>query len=441
RRRQLSEILVQRQQEVEVWTEQIGSLESESDNQKARAAQIAETLVVAQQQVESIRKELTDVEREIGGVENSQEGIRTDAEKAQSDFSRCEVALAQNKSRAQFIEEDVQREFQIRVGQYDWRALLWRSEDDPPDLKELDLDDDEDDAAPAAAAPVAAVVEPAPTVEGEAPAAEIAAAPKRRKKKGPKPDPTEEDLVELEKSAAWDSIKAELDALRQRLGGMGAVNTGAIEEYAELKQRYDFLKGQSDDLNTAKADLVTTIDEINRTSMEQFQITFDQIKKNFIYTFQTLFGGGIANLELIVTDDILESGIEITAQPPGTKLKGITLLSGGQKTLTAVALLFALYMVKPSPFCLLDELDAPLDESNIGRFTNLLGKFVDNSQFIIITHNKRTVSAAQAIYGVTMEERGVSKTVSMKFNQHKDDIEKTENIAESVRGAKSTLTA
>jgi chromosome segregation protein len=444
RRAQLSQILVQRQQEIEVWSEQIASLESESDNQKARASQIAETLVVAQQQVETIRNELSDVEREIGGVENSQEGIRTDAEKAQSDFSRCEVALAQNKSRAQFIEEDVQREFQIRVGQYDWRALLWRSEDDPPDLKELDLDDDEDDAAPAAPAPVAAVVEPAPSVEGETvetPAVEAAAAPKRRKKKGPKPDPTEEDLVELEKSAAWDSIKAELDALRQRLGGMGAVNTGAIEEYAELKQRYDFLKGQSDDLNTAKADLVTTIDEINRTSMEQFQITFDQIKKNFIYTFQTLFGGGIANLELIVTDDILESGIEITAQPPGTKLKGITLLSGGQKTLTAVALLFALYMVKPSPFCLLDELDAPLDESNIGRFTNLLGKFVDNSQFIIITHNKRTVSAAQAIYGVTMEERGVSKTVSMKFNQHKDDIEKTENIAESVRGAKSTLTA
>ncbi len=444
RRRQLSEILVQRQQEVEVWTEQIASLESESDNQKARAAQIAETLVVAQQQVESIRNELADVEREIGGVENSQEGIRTDAEKALADFSRCEVALAQNKSRAQFIEEDVQREFQIRVGQYDWRALLWRSEDDPPDLKELDLDDEEDDAPqPASLAPAA--VAPAPAVEGESTgqtAGEADAAPRRRKKKASRSDPTDADLVALETSADMDAVKVELDALRQRLSSMGAVNTGAIEEYAELKQRYDFLKGQSDDLNTAKADLVKTIDEINKTSMEQFQITFEQIKKNFIYTFQTLFGGGIANLELIVTDDILESGIEITAQPPGTKLKGITLLSGGQKTLTAVALLFALYMVKPSPFCLLDELDAPLDESNIGRFTNLLGKFVDNSQFIIITHNKRTVSAAQAIYGVTMEERGVSKTVSMKFNAHKGDIEAhSENIAESVRGAKSAVGA
>jgi chromosome segregation protein len=447
RRAQLSEILVQRQQEIEVWTEQISSLEAESDNQKARATQISETLIVAQQQVEQIRKELADVEREIGGVENSQEGIRTDAEKAQADFSRCEVALAQNKSRAQFIEEDVQREFQIRVGQYDWRALLWRSEDDPPDLKALDLDDDEDESEAAVQKPEPATPEPVasegvPAEDGTQPAEGAAAPVKRRKKKGPKPDPTEDDLAALEKSADWDAIKAEVDALRQRLAGMGAVNTGAIEEYAELKQRYDFLKGQSDDLNNAKADLIKTIDEINQTSMTQFQITFEQIKKNFIYTFQTLFGGGVANLELIMTDDILESGIEITAQPPGTKLKSITLLSGGQKTLTAVALLFALYMVKPSPFCLLDELDAPLDESNIGRFTNLLGKFVDNSQFIIITHNKRTVSAAQAIYGVTMEERGVSKTVSMKFNQNKGDIEThQENIAESVRGAKSTLGA
>ena len=448
RRAQLSEILVQRQQEIEVWTEQIDQLEQESASQRARGAQIAGTLVVAQQQVEQIRNELVEVEREIGGVENSQDGIRTDAEQAQSELNRCEVALAQNKSRAQFIEEDVQREFQIRVGQYDWRVLLWRSEDDPPDLKTLDLDDEEDDTeagaqkaeisnqhSEASSEPVVA------SAEGEAQSVVAEATPvKRRKKKGPKPDPTEEDLAALAASTKWDDIKAEIDALRQRLAGMGAVNLVAIEEYAELKQRYDFLKAQSDDLNNAKADLVKTIDEINATSMSQFQITFDQIRKNFVYTFQTLFGGGVANLELVMTDDILESGIEITAQPPGTKLKSITLLSGGQKTLTAVALLFALYMVKPSPFCLLDELDAPLDESNIGRFTDLLKKFVSESQFIIITHNKRTVSAAQAIYGVTMEERGVSKTVSMRFNStHGDGELQPENIAESVRGAKSTV--
>ena len=130
----------------------------------------------------------------------------------------------------------------------------------------------------------------------------------------------------------------------------------------------------------------------------------------------------------------MESGIEIVAQPPGTRLKGISLLSGGQKTLTAVALLFALYMVKPSPFCLLDELDAPLDESNIGRFTNLLKHFAKDSQFLIITHNKRTIAATNAVYGVTMEERGVSKIVSMRFNHERGETEAVvENVADAVR--------
>lgn len=441
RRAQIAEILIQRQQEIETWSDQTATLDQEADAQRARAAQIAETLVVAAQQVEATRTELFEVEKSINGVESSQDGIRTDAEKSASDLSRCEVELAQTRSRAEFIVEDVQREFQLPVGSYDWRGLLYRADEDPPDIKDLDLDDDEDAESGTGIPPVS--VEASRLDASEDPAAIDPAAPaKRRRKKGPKPDATEEDLTALAEAADWTAIKTEIDALRARLAGMGAVNTGAIEEYAELKQRYDFLKGQCDDLGTAKADLMQTIDDINRTSMEQFQITFDQIKKNFVYTFQTLFGGGIANLELVVADDILESGIEITAQPPGTKLKGITLLSGGQKTLTAVALLFALYMVKPSPFCLLDELDAPLDESNIGRFTNLLGKFVDNSQFIIITHNKRTVSAAQAIYGVTMEERGVSKTVSMRFNQARNEPEsQPENIAESVRGAKSRTQA
>ncbi|AHF92726.1 chromosome segregation protein SMC [Opitutaceae bacterium TAV5] len=473
RRSQLNEVHIQRQQEIETWTTQIDQLETEAEGQRARSAQIAETLVVAQQQVEQIRAELVEVERAIGSVESSQDGIRTDAEKSAADLNRCEIDLAQNQSRARFIEEDVQREFQIRVGTWDWRAMLYRHDDDPPDLQTLDLDEDDEDA-PATSnsesgSDSGAGVSPAdgeaagsggtgfqPVDGGEVAAApspsaataETAAVPappvRRRRKRGPKSDPTEIDLEKIADAhtgdaapAAWQAVKTEIDALRQRLAGMGAVNTGAIEEYAELKQRYDFLRTQSDDLTHAKADLLKTIDEINQTSMEQFQITFDQIKKNFIYTFQTLFGGGVANLELVVTDDILESGIEITAQPPGTKLKSITLLSGGQKTLTAVALLFALYMVKPSPFCLLDELDAPLDESNIGRFTDLLKKFIDSSQFIIITHNKRTVAAAHAIYGVTMEERGVSKTVSMKFSHLRGDIEpQPENIAEAVRGTR-----
>lgn len=434
---QLSELLVQRQQEIEVWTGQVSELDQESARQKARAGQLAETLVVAQQQVEQIRVELVAIEQSIGGVESGQFEIRNEADRAQAELNRCEIKLAENRQRASFIEEDVQREFQVRVGSYDWRALLWRSEDDPPDLKQLDLDEDEDEGS--APAPDGA----SGSSEGDASVATPAPAPvKRRRKKGPRPDPTDEDLKSLETTVDWTAVKTEIEGLRQRLSSMGAVNLVAIEEYSELKQRYDFLKTQNDDLTNSKASLLAMIDEINQTSQKQFSVTFEQIKKNFAYTFQTLFGGGVANLELIQTEDILESGIEITAQPPGTKLKSITLLSGGQKTLTAVALLFALYMVKPSPFCLLDELDAPLDESNIGRFTDLLKKFVNESQFIIITHNKRTVSAAQAIYGVTMEERGVSKTVSMRFNHLVGEPEANPvTIADAVRGSRANVDA
>ena len=422
RRQQLSELLVQRQTEIEAWSEQTGELERQAAEQRARAVQLDETFVVAQEQVEKVRVELTEVEREISGLESAQHAVRDEAESAHDELSAHEVKLAENRQRAQFLAEEVTREFQMPIASVDWKHQLWRSDDEPEGIKPLDLDEEDDDgeAAPVGSEPVAA---------------EESAPKRRRKKKEPKGEPTEDDLKALD-ATDWTAIKAEVDALRQRLNSMGAVNLVAIEEYAELKQRHDFLQNQVNDLTTAKGELIKAIDEINQTSQQQFQVTFEQIKKNFQYTFQTLFGGGRADIELVQAEDILESGIEIVAQPPGTKLKGITLLSGGQKTLTAVALLFALYMVKPSPFCLLDELDAPLDESNIGRFTDLLKKFVNESQFIIITHNKRTVSAASAIYGVTMEERGVSKTVSMRFNHERGEAEAhAPNIAESVRGA------
>ena len=434
RSQQLGELLVQRQQEIESWTDQVSELASESDGQRARSVQLGETLVIAQEQVEKIRVELVDVEREINGLESAQHSLRSDAEAAQSALAKHDIKLAGDRQRAQFIAEEVTREFQANIAQLDWRHFYWHADGEPEGMKLLDLDEEDEgeEVAPPAPAPDA-------TMAAEV---EVAEPTKRRRKpKGPKPDPTPEDLAGLE-NINWDEIKSEIDILRTRLNGLGAVNLVAIEEYAELKQRHDFLRTQTDDLTNAKAELIKAIDEINLTSQQQFALTFEQIKKNFEYTFHTLFGGGRAALELIATDDVLESGIEIVAQPPGTKLKSITLLSGGQKTLTAVALLFALYMVKPSPFCLLDELDAPLDESNIGRFTDLLKKFVGESQFIIITHNKRTVSAASAIYGVTMEERGVSKTVSMHFNNEHSIAEKpTANIAEAVSGARAGATA
>ena len=428
RRQQLSELLVQRQTEIESWSEQTGELEREAAQQRARGAQLAETFGIAQEQVEKVRVELVDTEREIHGLESAQHAVRDETEAAHELLSAHEVKLAENRQRALFLVEEVTREFQTEVAAIDWKHELWHADDEPEGLKPLDLDDEEEAEAGAALDGARAAASAPPT---DAPA------PKRRRKaKAAKTEPSADDLAALD-ATDWAATKAEIDALRQRLNSMGAVNLVAIEEYAELKQRHDFLEAQVNDLTTAKAQLIAAIDEINQTSLQQFQVTFEQIKKNFEYTFHTLFGGGRAHLELLQAEDIMESGIEIVAQPPGTKLKGITLLSGGQKTLTAVALLFALYMVKPSPFCLLDELDAPLDESNIGRFTDLLRKFVKDSQFIIITHNKRTVSAAGAIYGVTMEERGVSKTVSMRFNHERGEAEAhAPNIAEAVQGAK-----
>jgi chromosome segregation protein len=173
----------------------------------------------------------------------------------------------------------------------------------------------------------------------------------------------------------------------------------------------------------SKNELVKAIDEINATSQKLFTETFEQIRKNFKFTFERLFHGGESDLQLVQNDDVLDSGIEIIARPPGTKLRSISLLSGGQRTMTAVALLFGIYMVKPSPFCVLDELDAPLDDANVGRFTDIVREFTRYSQFLVVTHNKRTVSAANTIYGVTMQERGVTQVLSMRYNSDSGDTE------------------
>jgi chromosome segregation protein len=198
------------------------------------------------------------------------------------------------------------------------------------------------------------------------------------------------------------------------------VNLVAIEEYEETEQRNQFLTTQHDDLVSAKAQLLDVINRINTQTKEMFTTTFNQIRDNFRLMFTEVFGGGKADLILTDENDVLESGIDIVAKPPGKQLQTISLLSGGEQTMTAVSLLFSIYQVKPSPFCVLDELDAPLDESNINRFIRVLQRFIDHSQFIIITHNKRTIGMADVLYGVTMEEHGISKIVSVKFHKASD---------------------
>lgn len=226
--------------------------------------------------------------------------------------------------------------------------------------------------------------------------------------------------LDLEQTAVpeginWDVTNAKITELRSKLDQMGPVNLVAIEEHQELQERYNFLTTQQQDLVNAKEDLHKAINKINRTTRELFIETFQKIQGAFRDMFRLLFGGGDAELMLIDQSDILESGIEIVARPPGKKPQSISLLSGGERSLTAIALLFAIFKVKPSPFCVLDEIDAALDEANIDRFCRILREFVKESQFIIITHNKKTISIADVMYGITMEESGVSKIVSVKF--------------------------
>jgi chromosome segregation protein len=244
-------------------------------------------------------------------------------------------------------------------------------------------------------------------------------------------------LAEMEASGAttdWNLVTQQVQYLQKRLDEIGPVNLVAIEEYEETEGRHNFLNTQFEDLVKAKAELSDVINKINDETKTMFVETFDKIRANFIAMFTEIFGGGKADLRLVDGEDVLEAGIEIVARPPGKQLQSISLLSGGEQTMTAVALLFSIYQVKPSPFCVLDELDAPLDESNILRFVKVLQRFLEQSQFIVITHNKRTIAMADVLYGVTMQEQGVSRVVSVRFNKEEkpEPGQRVASIAESV---------
>lgn len=206
--------------------------------------------------------------------------------------------------------------------------------------------------------------------------------------------------------------------LKKSIRELGDVNVNSIEEYKKVTERYSFLCSQRDDLNNAENSLVDIIEEITARMRKQFQEGFKVIRENFNYTFRQLFGGGVADLKL-EGDDILSSGIDIIVQPPGKKLQSLTLLSGGEKGLAAIALVFAILKMKPTPFCVLDEIEAALDDANVKRFADFIKAYSSNTQFILITHRKGTMASADCMYGVTMEEKGVSKLLSLKLNQHK----------------------
>ena len=228
-----------------------------------------------------------------------------------------------------------------------------------------------------------------------------------------------EDLIATETAFMSGEELAVAEAsyreMKERIEAMGAVNMMALEEFNECGQRFVFLTRERDDLVQSILDTQQAIAELDAATKERFEQAFHAINKNFSEAFHTIFGGGMAEMRLTEADSSGDAGIDIVASPPGKRLQNILLLSGGEKAMTALALLIAIFRYQPSPFCILDEVDAPLDEANVGRFTRLIGAMSDQTQFIIVTHNRKTMETGSVLYGVTMQEPGVSKLVSVRW--------------------------
>ena len=227
-----------------------------------------------------------------------------------------------------------------------------------------------------------------------------------------------EDILDQPRTgdASAEELQEKADRMKKRLENLGEVNPTAIEAFQEMKKRYEFILEQKNDLVTAKESLLQTIQEVEATANQKFLETFNLVRDNFQRVFKALFTeDDQCDLVLENPENLAESGIDVIAKPKGKRPTSLTQLSGGERTLTATALLFAIYLIKPAPFCILDEVDAPLDDANVGKFTNMIRQFSENSQFIIVTHNKMTMSTVDVIYGVTMQEPGVSKLVSVDF--------------------------
>jgi chromosome segregation protein len=389
------QLRIKRLEESDSLEKQIKDLQAEAGKHVEAEKKLQASLDELIKKLEADRAALKEVEQRIAVVEQGIAPKRESLQRFVAEQNKTEVDLARKESRVQFIKEECERDYERDPNGIDWQLELWKAGEELPDRIRVDIEE---------------------------------ATPEDMEGIEERPDPTDEERASLE-PVDWPVVEEEIASLRSRIQAMGPVNLVAIEEYKDLKERHAFLSSQSEDLWKSKEQLLEAIDEINTTSQELFAETFEKIRTNFHYTFGTLFGGGNADLKLVDKEDVLESGIDITAQPPGTRLRNLGLLSGGQKTMTAVALLFAIYMVKPSPFCVLDEIDAPLDDANIGRFTGMLEEFLEFSQFLIITHNKRTISVADTIYGVTMPEKGVSRVISMRFNKATGKAEVSEKAS------------
>jgi len=391
---ELTELLDIRRTDITNYETRIDNLQAENASLEASITEWKATLATEEAKLESLSAARSEVHSSADAIESALRAARNQLIQIQEERARTEVKSAQTEMRMENVRNHVSQRYQVDLEAFepDTYALLCA-------LRERDKRKPEGEDAPEATTETAGEVESSIPTEPVATAVPVA----------------------VGEAIPWDRIEEIVAELTERVESMGPVNVDAIQEFDELEQRYTFLEKQNADLVNSKAELLEVIAKINRTTKELFAETFEKIRVNFQEMFTELFGGGRANLMLVDDNDPLESGIEIIAKPPGKQLQSVSLLSGGERTMAAVSLLFAIYMVKPSPFCVLDEMDAPLDESNISRFVKILDRFVGQSQFVVITHNKRTISRADMLYGVTMEEHGVSKLVSVKFTDKGDD--------------------
>ena len=379
---ELKQRVAQRRADIEAAGEKKTQTENDISTSTQRIEAVKDEREQSSQAIAGLLEQKTAADQKVEEREESLRSVRAELSESQERRSQLEVELAQNNMMVENLCERMEAKYQI-------------------DLREVE-------------------VQHLKTTETDSGEVEITLA-------------TLEEMEAEGVETDWESVEDKVAELQDRVDRMGPVNLVAIEEYEETEERYEFLTTQHDDLVKAKEQLLEVIEQINTETTDMFKATFEQIRDNFRTLFTEVFEGGKADLVLVDEEDVLSSGIEIVARPPGKKLQSISLLSGGEQTMTAVSLMFSIYQVSPSPFCVLDELDAPLDESNINRFIRVLKRFINHSQFLVITHNKRTISMADTLYGVTMQEHGVSKIVSARFQKTERD--------EDASGAREDLEA
>ena len=401
--RQKIEWISQREREIENGSSRQGEIENEKQSAEASLSELLVSEEGARVKSEGLRDSHQAEAEVVRSLDDDIRDIRGNLSQQHTEVSTAELGLREGEMRLSHQSETIREKWGVDIAVWELPVLSQEPDSIPAAPALTDAEMAEAEVAARLQGQTLSPDSVDPVVE-EVSASEVATALKEA-----------QHNAELARAPREDRER-ELESLRKSLESLGEVNLGAIEEHEELAERFRFLAEQQTDLQETIGSLREAISRINRTSRTRFKKTFEQVSANFSENFPRLFGGGKASLELLESDDILEAGIDIMAMPPGKRLQNVNLLSGGEKTMTALALLVALFQVRPSPFFLLDEVDAALDDANVGRFNGLIADLAEFSQFLVITHNKRTIEVADVLYGVTMEKKGVSKLVAVELN-------------------------